>query len=316
MARPVFADPKTDFAFKKIFGRKAHKRTLIAFLNHLLELDAPHAIADVELLSPEQRPEIAGMKSSIVDVKCIDTQGTRYVVEMQVLPVEGFDKRVVYNVSKAYTNQLDAGAKYPSLDDVIGVTICDFEMWPREGSPSIPMLSRWRMTEQHSGELGLGQIQFVFLELPKLAVECPPESPVEKWAYFFREAENLTVVPEILSEGPFAEALELARTAGFTEAEWEDYIRAGMAIQDERGALSLAERRGLERGREEGLERGRRETLEETLLMLMQAKFQAVPEPVHRRIQAAPPEDLRLWTGRVLTADRAEAIFEDPSGAD
>ena len=30
--------------------------------------------------------------------------------------------------------------------DVIGVSICDFELWPRrEGSP-VPMLSRWNMT--------------------------------------------------------------------------------------------------------------------------------------------------------------------------
>jgi len=35
-----------------------------------------------------------------------------------------------------------------------------------------------------------------------------------------------------------------ARTAGFTAAEWEVYILAGIAIQNERGALSVAEKRG------------------------------------------------------------------------
>ncbi len=47
--RAVFADPKTDFVFKHIFGSEAHKSLLIA----LLELDAPHRIVDLEFLTPE-----------------------------------------------------------------------------------------------------------------------------------------------------------------------------------------------------------------------------------------------------------------------
>ncbi len=56
------------------------------------------------------------MKLSIVDVLCIDARGTRYVVEMQVLNVEAFEKRVVYNVAKTYTNQLEKGRRYPELN--------------------------------------------------------------------------------------------------------------------------------------------------------------------------------------------------------
>ena len=50
--RPVFADPKTDVIFKKIFGEQAHKHLLIALLNALLELDEAHQILDVTYLSP------------------------------------------------------------------------------------------------------------------------------------------------------------------------------------------------------------------------------------------------------------------------
>ena len=54
--KPVFADPKTDIIFKRIFGEKAHKGLLIELLNALLELDDAHRIADIEYLSPEQVP--------------------------------------------------------------------------------------------------------------------------------------------------------------------------------------------------------------------------------------------------------------------
>ncbi len=256
MARPVFADPKTDFVFQRIFGTEDHKPALLGFLNDLLELDDAHRIHAVSLLPPEQRPKVSELKYSIVDVKCVDVRGTTYVVEMQVLNVEAFEKRVVYNVAKAYTNQLDAGQVYPELNDVIGISICDFELWPRKKGLAVPMLSRWRMQEQKSGTRGLSQLQLVFLELPKYQGAKQPESLVEKWAYFFREAENLTVIPEALAHPPVLEALEAARTARFTTAEWDAYIAAGMAIQNERGALSLAHKEGYQEGYEKGEEKG------------------------------------------------------------
>jgi predicted transposase/invertase (TIGR01784 family) len=255
--RPVFADPKTDFAFHRIFGTEEHKNALLGFLNDILELDDAHRIVEVIFLDPAQRPKVEELKLSIVDVKCKDARGVHYVVEMQVLNVEAFEKRVVYNVAKAYTSQLGKGATYPVLNDIIGITICDFVLWPDTDEQQIPMLSRWRMQEQSSGALGLNSLQFVFLELPKYLKNATPQSLIEKWAYFFREAENLELVPDALQYPPILEALDAARTASFTVTEWDDYIRAGMAIQNERGMLSLAEKKGLD----EGLTRGLRQTI-------------------------------------------------------
>lgn len=42
-----FADPRTDFAFKKILGNAKAKEVLISFLNAVLALDKDHAIVDV-----------------------------------------------------------------------------------------------------------------------------------------------------------------------------------------------------------------------------------------------------------------------------
>ncbi|MFL5356899.1 Rpn family recombination-promoting nuclease/putative transposase [Archangium sp.] len=289
--RTLFADPKTDFVFKRIFGTEEHKPLLMALLNGLLELDEAHRVVEVELLSPEQRPQVQELKFSIVDVKCTDARGTHYVVEMQVLNVEGFEKRVVYNVAKAYTGQLGVGQTYPDLNDVIGVTICDFELWPYRESPRVPMLSRWRMQEQHGGARGLGQLQFVFLELPKYDASRPPRTAVEKWAYFFREAIHLRGVPEVLAERPFVDALEAARAAGFTEEEWDAYIRAGMAIQDERGALSLARKQGLQEGRQEGRQEGLQEGMQQGLRALRTALYELLRQ---RGLAPGPQEQARV----------------------
>src|SRR5262249_8994792 len=127
---PVFADPKTDVVFKRIFGAEARKPLLIALLNDLLELKCTRRIRSVLPCSLEQRVTWPKSQLSSGDDKCKAASGRRFVVEMQVLPVEGFEKRVVYNASKAYVMQLRGGDDYPKLCDVVGVTICNFKLWP------------------------------------------------------------------------------------------------------------------------------------------------------------------------------------------
>ena len=262
--RPVFADPRSDVIFKKIFGELAHKDLLVELLNSLLELDDSRRIVDIEYLSPEQLPQHQGLRLSILDVRCTDARGTRYVVEMQIIEVEGFQKRVVYNACKAYSSQLAVGADYPALNDVIAVTLCAFELWPAgPGRPVVPMLSHWRMIEQHHGAAGLPEVQYVFLELPKYAAGDQPETTADRWAYFFLKASSLQQVPAALSQAPYATALEVARVANLTEAEGTEYERERMAVQDFRGGLSLAEKRGLETGIAQGMERGMERGMEQ-----------------------------------------------------
>jgi predicted transposase/invertase (TIGR01784 family) len=271
---PVFADPKTDFVFKRIFGSEANKHLLIELLNSLLELDGGDRITELTYLTPEQKIPVDELKLSIVDVKCRDASDRIYVVEMQLFNVEALEKRVVYNVSKSYVMQIHSGERYMDLTDVVGVTICDFQVWPeppQPGGPEVPMLSRWRMQEQHGGTRGLSEVQYVFLELPKYTAAETPATTVDHWAYFFREAENFEVIPPALAEDPYHAALEVARTSSFTPREWDAYDRAKIAEQDARGALSLAEHqgetrgeaRGFTRGRQEGLAEGRKEGLAE-----------------------------------------------------
>ena len=303
---PVFGDPKTDFVFQRIFGTDDHKTALIGFLNDVLGLDEPHRVASVTLLPPEQRPKVSELEYSIVDVKCVDAQGTTYVVEMQVLNVEAFEKRVVYNVAKAYTNQLGVGFAFPELDEVIGISICDFELWPRKEAPHVPMLSRWRMQEQQSGVRGLPQLQFVFLELPKYEGGSEPRTLVDKWAYFFREAGNLLAIPEALQHPPLLDALEGARTARFSREEWDAYIAAGMAIQNERGALALA--------RKEGQAQGELAAKAGAVLTVLGARGIPVPDAARARIQAEPQAArLDRWLAKATVAASVADVIDEPS---
>jgi predicted transposase/invertase (TIGR01784 family) len=63
----VFINPKTDFAFKKIFGSKKSKDILISFLDAIL-YNAEGVILDLGILDPYQTPRIKGIKDSYLDL--------------------------------------------------------------------------------------------------------------------------------------------------------------------------------------------------------------------------------------------------------
>ncbi len=225
----LFADMKNDFVFRRIFA--THPENLRCLLNDLLERSGDRIIEAIEYLPSEQLPLIPGFKLSILDVRCHDRSGAKFIVEMQLVHVPAFDKRVVYNASKAYADQLMAGEPYTKLEDVVAISICDFALWPDDeqkanGLPLVPMLSRWNMRERNSLNHGLMQIQYAFLELPKVPKEKPQEAGAALWAWLFVHAPTLSEIPKDLPSGRYGEALSIANQMTFTKEELEAYHKA------------------------------------------------------------------------------------------
>ena len=108
-----FISPKSDIAFRKVFGNENKKEILISFLNAVLDLQEDRQIIDIEILNPFQVPKIESLKLTILDVRAKDKKGVTFIVEMQVEQVKGYHKRFLYYTSKAYTSQIERGTDYP-----------------------------------------------------------------------------------------------------------------------------------------------------------------------------------------------------------
>jgi predicted transposase/invertase (TIGR01784 family) len=121
MSISKFLDPKNDLAFRRIFGSEKNKDILIHFINDVLGLEGSDQIQEVTFQPTIQEPEIAVKKQSAVDVLCKDANGVLIIVEMQVAPQEGFEKRAQYYAAKAYSRQLNKGklegARYKDLKE-------------------------------------------------------------------------------------------------------------------------------------------------------------------------------------------------------
>lgn len=126
-----YLDPKADITFKRIFGE--HPDLVMSLLNALLPLEEGQQIEGVDYLTPEMVPDNPIKKNSIVDVRCRDTQGRQFIVEMQMNWNDEFKKRIVLNASKAVVRQLEKGEDYSLIQPVYALSFindCGFESAP------------------------------------------------------------------------------------------------------------------------------------------------------------------------------------------
>ncbi|MCU0547078.1 MAG: Rpn family recombination-promoting nuclease/putative transposase [Oscillatoriaceae cyanobacterium Prado104] len=234
----TFINPKTDYAFKKIFGSSDSKDILISFLNALI-YDGNPTIKYLEIINPNLPPRIIGLKDTYLDVKAQLADGTIVIIEMQVLNVESFDKRVLYNAAKTYAFQLQKGEGYRMLKPVIALTITDFEMFKN----SERLISRFVYKESKTNLTYTdNNIQLLFVELPKFTKELSQlETLADKWIYFIKYANTLTQVPQIMDSIPeIHQAFDIANQVNLSPEELAELESREMFIYDQQGALIKA----------------------------------------------------------------------------
>jgi len=174
---------------------------------------------------------------------------------MQVLNVEGFEKRILYNAAKSYSTQLTTGQGYHLLNPVIALTITDFVMFA-----DLPhVTSRFVLKEQDFLiDYPIYDIELIFVELPKFKKNLAAlETIIDKWLFFLTNARKLQDVPPTMDNIPeLKKAFYIANQANLNLDELEEQEKSEIFIQDQRGAITKAAKESLEQGRQEGLAEG------------------------------------------------------------
>jgi predicted transposase/invertase (TIGR01784 family) len=262
-----FLDVKTDFAFKKVFGSEQSAGLLRSFLNAILYSGSAQQISSLKIVDPYTVPKLLGMKDTFVDVKAVLNDGSQVIIEMQVLNHAGFEQRVLYNAAKNYSQQLKKGNDYTLLNPVVALTIVDFTLFepvPAELKPQ-PYLSRFKLMDIQSLTQYSGDIELVFIELPKftttehaLQAAQTPQSPQEQWIYFIKHAGNLDAIPPALgASNDFKQAFNIINEAGMTDEELEAQYKRQEFIVINRSISERAKRTELaEKAAEAALARG------------------------------------------------------------
>jgi predicted transposase/invertase (TIGR01784 family) len=223
----------------------------------MLPLDVP--IESIEYLSGELTPEIPEIHNSIVDVRCVDTNGRQFIVEMQMYWTDSFTSRVLFNASKAYVKQLQKGKEYKYLQPVYALAFVNdiFEPTkPEEYYHHYKIVNVQDTNEQIKG------LEFVFIELPKFKPGNKGEKKLhELWLDFLKIEDSTVQVPEeLFTSTETTEALKYLEEGAYTEAQMNAYDHYWDSVSVEKtlyvDGYADGEADGMVKGKAEGMAEG------------------------------------------------------------
>ena len=218
MAR--YLDPKADVTFKKVFGE--HKNLVISLLNALLPLEEGKQVESIEYMPPELVPETPLGKNTIVDVRCEETGGRKFIVEMQMEWRANFKQRVLFNASKAYIKQLPKGNEYNLLQPVYSLNLVNETFEPDMEE----YYHYYRLVHYLDSDKILEGLHLVFVELPKFKARNLTEKKMQVlWLRFLTEISEATKnAPQDLIDDPHVkEALDIVEESALNDAERAAY---------------------------------------------------------------------------------------------
>jgi len=285
-----FISPKVDYAFKKIFGSEQSQRILISFLNAII-YGGDKVIQSLTIVNPYNPGQVFTLKDTFLDVKAVLADGSIVIIEMQIASMVAFNKRVAYNLAKAYSNQLVKGEDYPLLNPAIAVTITDFILF----NDTEKIISKFTFHEEEEKfKILENELRLIFVELPKFnKTLSESHSLTDKWIYFLKETAHLDNIPESLaaiSEIEFA--LQLANQANMTVEELDIVDRRGMMLQDEKGRIAYAEEKGEQRGEERGEQKGRIKEAFALIMRQLKKRFGDIPATINSQVEDLSIEEL------------------------
>jgi predicted transposase/invertase (TIGR01784 family) len=246
-----YLDPKNDLTFKRVFGE--HKNLCISLINSMLPLKKP--IVNIEYRTGELLPELTDiLRNTIVDIRCTDTDGSQFLVEMQLFWNESFRSRVLLNASKAYIMQLDKAKEFKLLQPVYALNFVN-DIFEKSPAMQDEYYHYYKIVNIKDTEKQIEGLEFLFVELPKFKPLNRAEKKLhELWLRFLTEINETTeeAPAELLAHDDIREAIGYMERAAYTKAQLEAYDKWKIDTMTATSMISASKAEGEAIGLEKG----------------------------------------------------------------
>jgi len=247
-----FLDPKYDLTFKRVFGE--HKHLCMSLLNSMLALKKP--IVSIEYQTGELIHELVNiLRNTVVDVRCTDSDGRQFLVEMQLYWDESFKSRVMFNASKAYVIQLEKAQNFNLLKPVYALNFVN-ETFEKSEEMLNEYYHHYQMVNIKHTEKQIKDLELIFIELPKFKPQNRAEMKLhELWLCFLTEInEKMEEAPkELLDNELTREAVEYMKRSAYTKEQLDAYNQWKIDTMTARSMIENAEIKGRAEEREKML---------------------------------------------------------------
>ena len=240
--------PTVDYCFKELL---AYPEVRKGFVAAVLNKD-PDEIEETTLMPTILSKDTEDGKYGILDVRVKMKNGSQMDLEMQVTPFKFWDNRVIFYLSKMYTDQIREGHRYEDLKPCIHVSILNFNLFPKDQICFREIAFCDLTTKQKYTDL----MEIYVLELKKLPPEQKDEPLVVKWMRFL-SAERKEDFEKMAEEDTYInEAYEVLQKLSADERKRLEYEARQKAILDYNSQMSSSREEGIQIGEARGEKRG------------------------------------------------------------
>jgi predicted transposase/invertase (TIGR01784 family) len=262
-----FAQLTLDFPFKKTFASEGACRgvacnaptCLIALLNAFLEKKLAHPITQVVIQNPYIQGQTKASRDAILDIRCQDSMGNRFIVEMQIGRQEHFIKRVIYYLSMAIADSAHKGEDWDfNFPNLYSLNFLNYDLCFGKGNDSV--VQYLCLCNEEHPEIRYDYLNLVFVRLArfnKSIKEC--NSFQDKLLFTLCNAHKLKEKPKELEGELFDRIFEIARITNFSAEELSEYEASRMNMLDYNASMKFARKEGVAIGEARGEARGREE---------------------------------------------------------
>lgn len=258
-AKTRYIDLKSDFGFKKIFGKPVNKDFLIDLLNNLIR--DGRRVKDVTYLNTEMKGLSADSKDVVFDVQCRAEDGSVFIVEMQRQNQRTFRERTLYYSTFAIQEQIKRGDDEFSIPPVYVVCILDFALDHRNvtksGNNSYLVSGYSLRNDEAADEVMTDSLHFVYLELGRfIKQEGELETDLDRWCFVLKSMQDLRERPVIFQKEIFRRLFEAAEVEKLSVNDRIQYEKVMTTERDLRNQLAYAREQAIKEGLAEGKARG------------------------------------------------------------
>lgn len=254
-------DPKYirfDWAMKKLLRNKANFVVLEGLISTLLNKD----ITIVHLLESESNKEDRDDKQNRVDLLAEDSNGDKFIIEVQSESEYSYFQRILFGTSKLITEYINTGQGYDKVQKVYSINIVYFDLgrgtdyiyhgkteFRGVHTNDILSLSPFQKQKYECDEVSDLYPEYYILKVN--GFNAVAKSSLEEWIQFLKNGE--------IPENPKAKGLKEAQKIMLYESMSKSDKAAYQALVKEEVILRANVVTAMGEGRLEGLAEGRAE---------------------------------------------------------
>ena len=246
----TYLSPKNDLVFKLIFGNRENADILRGFLQNILDL--PESEYDyIEFTNTHLQPDTPEEKLGILDVKLYTKNKNVIDIEIQVWPVPGLQKRILFYTSRMITEQVKRGDPYDKIQKAISIVITDYHMV----KDSDNYYNKYTLYDKKNKSQFTDILEIVTLELQKHPTNSD-QSGLWDWLQFIKgKTEEEWKMPA--ERNPqIKQAVAFVRKLSEDEIVKQQAEAREKAEWDHAWRMESATKMGLEKGMQQGLVQG------------------------------------------------------------